>query len=159
MVWQTREILTKVRMCEFCFVTCMIYNILISNIQWKGVTRETYKITLDINVFSVFSEVFFFKWLVWTYWHKQFNNIQYNQGLSNKVATVLKCTSHHEVKVYLHAFLTPTSEGGEWSVSRPDCLIPGKRDPITHHTRDGWTTQPVRIQWKGGEEGGESNPW
>jgi len=154
MVWQTRETVTQVRMCGVCFVTCMIYNILISNLHWKGAIRETYRSILDINIFSLFCEVFFFKWLVWMYWHKQFNYIQYKQGLSNKVATVLKCTSHHGMKVYLHAFLTPTSEGGERSVSRPDRLIPGKRDPITHHTA---SQDKMKVGRRGG--GWESNPW
>ena len=123
----------------------------------KEVTREIHKSILDINVFSVFFEVFY-KWLICTYWHKQFNYIHYKQGLSNKVALVIKCTSHHEVKVYLHAFLTPISEGNKWSVSCPGCLIPGKRDPTTFHTRDGWTTQPVQIKSKGGKKGGNQIP-
>jgi hypothetical protein len=38
----------------------MIHNISISNLHEKGATRETHKSILDINVFSVFFEVFFF---------------------------------------------------------------------------------------------------
>jgi len=35
------------------------------------------------------------------------------------------------VKVYLHAFLTWTLDGGELSASRPDHFIPGQRIPGT----------------------------
>jgi hypothetical protein len=36
------------------------------------------------------------------------------------------------VEVQLHAFLTSTLGGGEWSVSRPCYFTPGGRSPGTH---------------------------
>jgi hypothetical protein len=39
------------------------------------------------------------------------------------------------VDVQIHIFLTSTLVGGEWSVSRPGCFIPGERAPGTHLIR------------------------
>jgi hypothetical protein len=41
------------------------------------------------------------------------------------------------VDLYIHIFLTSSLVGGEWSASRPGCIIPGERAPGTHWIR-GW---------------------
>jgi len=42
-----------------------------------------------------------------------------------------------ELEAQLHAFLTPTLDGGEWSASRTGRFIPRERTPGTHWIR-GW---------------------
>jgi len=36
------------------------------------------------------------------------------------------------MEAHLHAFLTPVSDLGKWSASRPDRFIPGESAPGTH---------------------------
>jgi hypothetical protein len=53
-----------------------------------------------------------------------------------KVAPVLTQVLCHEgvwgMEVWLHVFLTSPLDGGDWSSSRPDRLIPWKEAPSTH---------------------------
>jgi hypothetical protein len=59
----------------------------------------------------------------------------YTHTVKLKVKLSLCLTKHHAmktswgVKVWLHAFLTSTVGGSEWSASRPGCFTPGKRAP------------------------------
>jgi len=51
---------------------------------------------------------------------------------------VLFLTDHHAIKAYwgveveIHAFLTSTLDGGEWSASRPGRFTPRERAPDTN---------------------------
>jgi hypothetical protein len=55
-----------------------------------------------------------------------------------KLSLCFFLTKHHTMKEYcgveedLHAFLTSTLNGGEWSASRPGCFTPRERAPGTH---------------------------
>jgi hypothetical protein len=43
------------------------------------------------------------------------------------------------VEVYLHSFLTSSEDGGEWLISRPGRVTPGK-NPVAIEQEDGWAT-------------------
>jgi hypothetical protein len=65
---------------------------------------------------------------------------------------VLKQAPNHEdllgVEVQHHASLTSALEGGEWSGSRPGCLIPGE---VTQYPLDWGLSGPQRRFGRGGE--------
>jgi hypothetical protein len=54
--------------------------------------------------------------------------------------------AYRRVEVQLHAFLTLTLDGGEWSASHPGCFI-----PISTGEKAGWAPELVWMWWQSGK--------
>jgi hypothetical protein len=54
------------------------------------------------------------------------------EKVNYKVLPVYAMKGYGRVEVQVHAFLTSTLDGGEWSASRPGDFTPDEGIPITH---------------------------
>jgi hypothetical protein len=67
---------------------------------------------------------------------------------------VLNEFKHYIMKAYggmdiqIHIFLTSALVGGEWSVSRPAALSPGKEPEVPIIQEGWWTPEPIWTIWR-----------
>jgi hypothetical protein len=57
---------------------------------------------------------------------------------------------HAEVEEYLHEFLTPALDVGEWSASRFSRFASREQAPIPVRGEADWAPEPIRMQWQRG---------